>query len=92
MFADPNEPQAGAPVTINIVLVDANGDPVSGKTIRASFAGPGAPLDTVAAEDRARLGPGRYEIAVNALTAGAWKITLAIGTEGSGVYQLEVSR
>ncbi len=92
VFADPNEPQAGAPVTINIVLVDANGDPVSGKTVRASFAGPGAPLDTVAAEDRARLGPGRYEIAVNALRAGAWKITLTIGTEGSGVYELEVAR
>ncbi|MDQ2952891.1 MAG: copper resistance protein CopC [Chloroflexota bacterium] len=92
VFADPNEPQAGAPVTINIVLVDAKGDPVSGKKVRASFAGPGATPDAVAAEDPAKLGPGRYQIAVPALAAGAWKITLAIGTEGSGVYDLEVAR
>ena len=92
VFSDPNEPQAGAPVTINIVLVDAKGDPVSGKALRASFAGPGAPLDLAATEDAAKLGPGRYQVAVPALTAGTWKITLSVGTEGSGVYQLEVSR
>jgi copper transport protein len=92
VFAEPSEPQAGAPVTINIVLVNAQGDPVSGKTVRASFAGPGAPLDTVAAEDAAKLGPGRYQIAVIALDAGTWKITLAVGDEGTGVYTLDVAR
>lgn len=92
VFADPSQPQAGAPVTINIVLVNAQGDPVQGKTVRASFAGPGAPLDAVAAEDAAKLGPGRYQIAVSALDAGTWKITLAVGADGTGVYTLDVLR
>jgi hypothetical protein len=92
VFAEPSQPQAGAPVTINIVLVNAQGDPVSGKTVRATFAGPGAPLDGVATEDAAKLGPGRYQIAVPALDAGTWKITLAVGTEGTGVYTLDVGR
>lgn len=92
VFAEPSQPQAGAPVTINIVLVNAQGDPVSGKTVRASFAGPGAALDTLAAEDPAKLGPGRYQIAVPALDAGTWKITLAVGTDGTGVYTLDIGR
>ena len=92
VFADPSQPQAGAPVTINIVLVNAQGDPVSGKTVRASFAGPGAPLDTVAVEDPAKLGPGRYQLDVPALDAGTWKITLAVGAEGTGVYTLDVGK
>ena len=92
VFADPSQPLAGAPFTINIVLVNAQGDPVSGKTVRASFVGPGSPLNTIAAEDVAKLGPGRYAIAVQALDAGTWKITLAVGNEGSGVYALDVGR
>jgi uncharacterized membrane protein len=92
VFADPSQPQAGAPITINIVLVNAQGDPVSSKVVRASFAGPGAPFDSGATEDAAKLGPGRYQIVVPALDAGSWKITLAVGAEGTGVYTLDVGR
>ena len=92
VFADPSQPQAGAPVTINVVLVNAQGDPVSGKTVRASFAGPGSPFEMTATEDATKLGPGRYQIAVPALDAGTWKITLAVGAEGTGVYTLAVGR
>jgi len=72
--------------------VNAQGDPVSGKAVKASFAGPGAPLEVLAAEDAAKLGPGRYQIVVPALDAGTWKITLAVGAEGTGVYTLDVAR
>jgi hypothetical protein len=92
VFAEPGQPQAGAPIGLNIVIVDAKGDPVSGKKVRATFAGPGtqAPID--AKEDPATLGPGRYRIDIPALDAGQWKITLAIGSEGSGTYTLDVSK
>jgi len=93
VFAEPAQPQAGAPITINIVLVNAQGDPVSGKTVHASFAGPSdVTLETVAAEDPAKLAPGRYQIAVPALDAGTWKVTLAVGAEGTGVYTLDVGK
>lgn len=92
VFAEPSQPQAGAPVTVNIVLVNAQGDPVSGKAVSASFAGPGSRLDVLAVEDPAKLGPGRYQLAVPALDAGTWKITLAVGAEGTGVYTLDVGK
>ena len=92
VFAEPSQPQAGAPVTINIVLVNAQGDPVSGKAVSASFAGPGSRLDVLAVEDPAKLGPGRYQLVVPALDAGTWKITLAVGAEGTGVYTLDVGK
>jgi copper transport protein len=92
VFADPFEPQASAPLTINVVVVDAKGDPVVGKKLRATFEGPSAqpPLD--ATENAAELGPGRYRFALPGLDAGTWKITISVGDEGSGVFQLDVAR
>jgi len=92
VFAEPFEPQAGAPLTINVVVVDAKGDPVVGKKLRATFSGPAtaAPLDGT--ENVAELGPGRYRFAVPGLEAGSWKITISVDDAGSGVYELVVSR
>jgi hypothetical protein len=92
VFAEPFDPQAGAPLTINVVVVDAKGDPVIGKKLRATFSGPGtvAPLDAV--ENVAELGPGRSRFTVPGLEAGTWKITIAVDGAGSGVYELVVSR
>ena len=92
VFAEPFQPQAGAPLTINVVVVDAKGDPVVGKKLRATFSGPGtaAPLDGV--ENVAELGPGRYRFMVAGLDAGTWKITISMSDAGSGVYELVVSR
>jgi copper transport protein len=92
VFSEPIEPQAGAPLTINVVVVDEKGDPVTGKKVRATFSGPAtvAPLDGV--ENAAELGPGRYRFTVPGLEAGAWKITLSVSDAGSGVYELIVSR
>jgi putative copper export protein len=92
VFAEPTEPIAGAPVTINMVLIDAKGDPVSGKTVTATFAGPSAQPQQTAKQDAATLGPGRYQIELSGLDAGTWKVTIALGGEGSGVYSLEVAR
>jgi len=92
VFSEPVQPQAGAPLTIYVVVVDQNGDPMTGASVRATFSGPGtqAPLDGV--EDVAELGPGRYRFTLPGLDAGSWKITLGVGDAGGGVYELEVSR
>ncbi len=91
-FTDPAPPQAGAPFAVNVVLVDAKGDPVRGKELVASFSGPEAQAPITAAENAAELGPGRYRVDVPALAAGSWKVTLALGGEGSGVYTVDVAR
>ncbi len=92
VFSEPFQPQAGAPLTINVVVVDAKGDPVTGKKVHATFSGPATapPLDAV--ENTAELGPGRYRFAVPGLDAGSWKITIGVSDAGSGVYDLEVTR
>jgi copper transport protein len=92
VFTEPIQPQAGAPFTINVVMVDAKGDPVTGKKVHATFSGPSAaaPLDAV--ENTAELGPGRYRFTVPGLDAGAWKVTISVSDVGSGVYDLDVSR
>jgi len=92
VFSEPFQPQAGAPLTINVVVTDSKGDPVTGKKVRATFSGPGtqAPLDGT--ENVAELGPGRYRFTVPGLDAGSWKITLSLSDGGSGVYDLDVSR
>jgi copper transport protein len=92
VFTDPSQPVSGAPITINIVVIDTKGDPVQGQKVTASFSGPGtqAPID--AKEDAVTLGPGRYRIEIPALDAGQWKVSLTLGSIGSGTYTLDVTR
>jgi len=92
VFTDPAAPQSGAPLTLFAVVVGADGNPVVGKKLHATFSGPSsqAPLDAV--EDPATFGPGRYKFDVAGLDPGTWKVTLAIGNEGTGAYSLVVSR
>jgi copper transport protein len=92
VFTDPATPQSGAPLTMFAVLIGKDGNPVTGKQLRATFSGPGseAPLDAI--EDAATLGPGRYKFPIAALEAGRWSITIAVGNEGAGPYSLDVSR
>jgi copper transport protein len=92
VFTDPATPQSGAPLTMFAVLVGSDGNPVTGKQVRAMFSGPAQqpPLD--ATEDAATLGPGRYKFAIAALDAGEWTVTIAVGNEGTAAYSLEVSR
>jgi copper transport protein len=92
VFTDPATPQAGAPVTLFAVLIGADGNPVVGKQVRATFSGPASqpPIDAI--EDAATLGPGRYKLDIAGLDAGSWKVALAVGNEGTGTYSLVVSR
>jgi copper transport protein len=92
VFADPSSPQAAAPIALNVVIVDAKGDPVSGKAVRASFTGPGTQSPIDAKEDPNTLGPGRYRVDIPSLDAGTWKIALSVGNEGSGTYTLDIAR
>ncbi len=92
VFSEPFQPQAGAPLTINVVVVDAKGDSAAGKKVGATFSGPSiaGPLEGV--ENLAELGPGRYRFTLPGLDAGSWKITIILSDAGSGVYELEVGR
>ena len=92
VFADPATPQSGAPFTLFAVVIGTDGNPVVGKDVRATFAGPGSQAPIDATEDAATLGPGRYKIAIAGLDPGSWKVTIAIGTEGTGAYSLDISR
>jgi copper transport protein len=92
VFSEPVLPQAGAPLTINVVVVDQKGDPVTGRKVRATFDGPGTQTPLEGAENVTELGPGRYRFTLPGLDAGTWKITLSLDDAGSGVYQLDVSR
>lgn len=87
VYVDPIQPVAGAPVTVNIVLVDAKGDPVAGKPLRVTLTGPGTE-----AVDAKEVSIGRYDAAVPALAAGRWTAVIAIGTEARGEYTFEVAR
>jgi copper transport protein len=92
VFTEPAAPQAGSPVTLFALVVGADGNPVVGKQVRATFAGPASQSPIDATEDAATLGPGRYKFAIAGLDAGTWKVTLAVGNEGTGAYSLVVSR
>ena len=92
VFTDPATPQSGAPLTMFAVVVGADGNPVVGKDVRATFSGPASQAPIDATEDAATLGPGRYKFAIPGLDAGTWKVTIGVGTEGSGAYSLVVSR
>jgi uncharacterized membrane protein len=92
VFTDPAAPQSGAPLTMYAVLIGADGNTVVGKQIRATFSGPTSQSPIDATEDAATLGPGRYRFAIAGLDAGTWKVTIAVGSEGTGTYSLGVSR
>lgn len=89
VFVDPPQPVAGAPITLHVVVVDGTGEPVTGKDIQVTFAGPG---DTLVKSIDTESSPGRFEIPVEALDAGTWTATILIASEASGSYEFEVAR
>lgn len=86
-FVDPPQPVSGAPLTLNVVVIDAKGDPVRGKPIRVTFSGPGSATVT-ATESSA----GHFEAPVPALDAGKWSATIDVGGEATGDYAFDVAR
>ena len=95
IFVDPSQPTAGAPMTLNLVLVDTKGDPVPGKKPRATLQGPSggsSGQSGAAAVDGVESTAGRYTFTIAALEAGAWQATVAIGPEAQAVYGFDVAR
>jgi copper transport protein len=92
VFTDPASAESGAPLTMFAVLIGQDGNPVTGKKLRATFSGPSTQAAVDATEDASTLGPGRYKFPIAGLDAGSWKVTIAVGDEGAGTYSLGVSR
>jgi copper transport protein len=87
VYVDPPQPVAGAPIILNVVLVDAKGDPVAQKALRVTFSGPGSE-----AVDATEVSVGRYDAAVPGLAAGRWTARIAVGREAEGEYAFDVAR
>jgi hypothetical protein len=78
VFPDPSAPVAGAPIQLNVVVLD-NGSPATGRVVTgAIIAKDGQPLqgDTFTASEQ---GTGRYRIDVPALAAGKCTVRVQIG-------------
>jgi copper transport protein len=88
VFLDPSTPVTGAPIVMSVVVVDQTGAPSSGKQVRLSFEGPA----TVTPADAREESPGRYAVTIPSLEAGSWRMTVALGTDGSALYGFEVAR
>lgn len=89
VFPDPTTPLAGAPITLNIVVVDRQGNPASGQAVTATLrGGASAPAPLAASE----VGPGRYRADIAALDAGKWTAHLTVGSAANGAdYSFEVT-
>src|SRR2546430_16512563 len=73
VFTDPATVQSGAPLTMFAVLIGQDGNPVTGKQLRASFPGPSTQAPIEATEDAATPGPGRDKFAIAGLDSGPGK-------------------
>ncbi|HET8568029.1 MAG TPA: FixH family protein [Candidatus Limnocylindria bacterium] len=73
-FTDPATPVAGAPFALNVVLVDAKGDPVRGATLTATAISASRTRELRVSD----AGNGRYLADVDALEAGAWEIAVTL--------------
>ena len=78
VFPDPSAPIAGAPIQLNIVVLE-NGSPATGRAVTATVTakdGQPAQGETFSA---AEPGSGRYRIDIPALGAGRWTARIQIG-------------
>jgi copper transport protein len=78
IFPDPTLPVAGAPIQLNIIVLD-NGQPATGRpTTAAIVAKDGQPTagDSFTATEQ---GSGRYRIDIPALAQGKWTVRVQIG-------------
>jgi copper transport protein len=87
VYVDPPQPAAGAPLILNIVLINEKGDPVPGKQLTVTFAGPSS--QSVTARE---ISVGRYDAEVPALDAGKWTATIQVGSDARGEYTFDVAR
>ena len=90
VFADPAEPVAGAPFSINIVVADEKGQAVSDATLRGTLQGP-EPMELAGVSASA----GRYAFPIRGLPAGVYTAAIEIVRSGASTrasFILEVAR
>ena len=83
VFPEPSLPVEGAPIALNIVVVDKAGTPATGLEVTGRLvpkAGQPAQDGTLAATE---VGSGRYRIDIAGLPKGDWAMTLTVGDPGN---------
>ncbi len=92
VFPDPSLPVEGAPIALNIVVLDKAGSPALGLKLNGRLvpkSGQATQADALVATE---LGSGRYRMDIAGLAKGAWAITLTIGDPANTAeYTLTVS-
>lgn len=86
-FTDVTPVVSGAPFALHVVVVDAKGEPVTGRSVLVTPSGPGQAAALTAAE----ASPGRYIAPFAALDAGTWQLVISLDG-ASAAYALEVVR
>ena len=92
VFPDPSLPVEGAPIALNVVVLDKKGDPAVGLRIAGAL----TPKSGQPAQDEAliaaELGTGRYRIDIAALAKGQWTMKLTVGdAANTAEYTFDVS-
>jgi hypothetical protein len=92
VFPEPSLPVEGAPIALNIVVLDRAGSPATGQKITGTLVPKGgqpAQSDTLTATE---LGSGRYRIDIAGLPKGMWAMKLVIADPGNTAeYTFEVT-
>ncbi len=92
VFPEPSLPVEGAPIALNVVVLDKKGDPAIGQRVTGTLtpkSGQPAQNETLVA---AELGSGRYRIDIAALARGTWVMKLIIADRSNTAdYTFDVS-
>ena len=92
VFPEPSLPVEGAPIALNVVVLDKKGDPAVGQKITGTLtpkSGQPAQNETLVATE---LGSGRYRIDIAALAKGTWAMKLIIADPSNAAdYTFDVS-
>ena len=92
VFPEPSLPVEGAPIALNVVVLDKKGDPALGQRITGTLTAKGgqpAQNETLVATE---LGSGRYRIDIAALAKGSWAMKLIIADPSNTAdYTFDVS-
>lgn len=95
VFPEPSVPVEGAPIALNVVVLDKKGDPATGLSITGALAPKGPQGSAAAATETLRateVGSGRYRIDIAGVAKGSWVVTLTIGDPANtAVYTFEVT-
>ena len=92
VFVEPALPEAGAPLTVTALVIDAKGDPVPGKPVSAVLRSPDPARAHPEILISSEISAGRYRFDMPSLESGSWTITIAIGDEGRADYPFDVAQ